>query len=154
MKMITYNINGKYITYTTYALFPLTYMNIQNIISIYIYILQTSMKHYFSSMTSEQGKSGSLLYQEVFVNRKVPDNSHNNKSTKQKLKYYAWECFTSKANNIVLMILSVFYCLNDPEPKTTVETTFPPKQRKATDTIFRVHSTSSFMRRSLMTQSS
>ena len=104
----------------------------------------------FSSMTSKQGKSGSLLYQEVFVNRKVPDNSHNNKSTKQKLKYYAWECFTSKANNIVLLVRSVFYCLNDPEPKTTVGYRFPPKQRKSNrHLILKVHSTSSFMRQSL-----
>ena len=76
--MITYNINSKYIALLLNNLFylisvrnlpegiymiivssswpifiPLTYVNIQNIILIYIYILQTSMKHYFSSMTSE-----------------------------------------------------------------------------------------------------
>ena len=70
--MITYKTNTKYITYvyrnpslnlpeviyiiivsSSWPIFTLTYMNIQNIILIYIYILQTSMKHYFSSMTSE-----------------------------------------------------------------------------------------------------
>ena len=50
-----YRLNDVYIiiVLSSWPIFTLTYINIQNIILIHIYILQTSMKHYFSSMTSE-----------------------------------------------------------------------------------------------------
>ena len=99
-------------------------------------------------LVCEWGKSGSFLYLVVFVRSETI--SYRTIRVQRKNLLYVWECFTAKANSIVLMIRSVFYCLNDPEPKMTVGYRFPPKQRKSNrHLILKVHSTSSFMRQSL-----